>query len=85
MPNPIEGLLRANTFTPSRNKEGTRQRKLRSWSGLARLMLATSSTHLDCGFWGKEMDTRDMLVSLVGYVLFVAMAIALVAGVMASF
>jgi hypothetical protein len=31
------------------------------------------------------MDTRDMLVSLVGYVLFVAMAIALVAGVMASF
>ena len=31
------------------------------------------------------MDARDMLVSLVGYVLFVAMAVALVAGVMASF
>ena len=31
------------------------------------------------------MDTRDKAVSLVGYLLLVAMAVAVIAGVMASF
>jgi hypothetical protein len=31
------------------------------------------------------MDTRDKAVSLVGYLLIVAMVVALIAGVMASF
>ena len=35
--------------------------------------------------WGNEMDTRDKAVSLVGYLLFVAVAVALIAGVLASF
>jgi hypothetical protein len=34
---------------------------------------------------GSEMDTRDKAVSLVGYLLIVAMVVALIAGVMASF
>ena len=31
------------------------------------------------------MDTRDWAVSVVGYLLFVALAVALIAGVMESF
>jgi len=31
------------------------------------------------------MDTRDRAVSVVGYLLLVALAVALIAGVMASF
>ncbi len=31
------------------------------------------------------MDTRDKAVSLLGYLLLVAMAVAVIAGVMASF
>jgi hypothetical protein len=34
-----------------------------------------------CG-QGEEMDTRDKVVSLVGYLLFVAMALAVIAAVM---
>jgi hypothetical protein len=34
---------------------------------------------------GSEMDTRDKAVSLVGYLLLVATAAALIAGVMAAF
>jgi len=33
VPCPAEGFLSANPFTPSRDKEGTGQRGLRSWSG----------------------------------------------------
>ena len=49
-------------------------------------------THASCfldllalRIWGNGMDTRDKAVSLVGYLLFVAVAVALIAGVLASF
>ena len=76
--------MSAGTFAPSQDEEEPGQRKLRSWSGLARLMLVASSTHCTADL-GSEMETRDMLISIVGYLLFVAMAVALLAGVMASF
>jgi len=76
--------LSPSTFTPSRDKEVTGQRKLRSWSGLARLMFATSSTVLESQ--GERMrDQMDLLVSLVGLLLYVAMAMALIVAVMARF
>ena len=41
-------------------------------------MLAASSIHLHCGS-GGQMETRDEVVSLVGYLVFLAMALAVVA------
>ena len=76
--------MSAGTFTPSRDKEEKGQRELRSWSGLARLLFAASSTVLESQ--GERMrDQRDLLVSLVGLLLYVAMAMAMIVAVMARF
>ena len=57
----------------------------RSWwrSGPTHARCFLDSFELRTG--GSEMDTRDRAVSVVGYLLFVALAVALIAGVMASF
>ena len=66
--------LSTNLFSPFQVEERFRLRKQRDVS----LLPCTE----DCG-QGEGMDTRDKVASLVGYQLFVAMAIAVIAAVMA--
>jgi hypothetical protein len=78
--------LSGNPFSPSRGKEETGRRESRSWCGVARLMCAASSAARPIGQGGEGLrDQRDLLVSLVGYLLLVAVAVAIIAAVMTGF